>query len=246
MRSSLAHMPVDRCPRNYRSLNIGSSLSQATPLRRISPDLVAGSRASWNEGREDSSIGRSSFVSNERSDSEGFWMSSVLSTPSPVDRPLPTNTFGRMTPPSLELDLNLGNDLCNEVILQIGTRFERMLSPEDLTKFRPISTLEIMGTCDAYLRTTLNQLLSSGLLRCIGVRQAQASLEGPGKRPVSTLILKILEPSSGMATVVSDTLLSMNSAATSISHMYSDGSTDIRLLLKLKEVRSCCRRPIFG
>lgn len=122
-----------------------------------------------------------------------------------------------------------------EVNLKIGTPLNTLLKKDDWMISRQMFILEITGLSNVLHKTILPLLLSSEKYSCIGVSQAQASLDEPGKKQVSTLILKILAPNSGTDIVITKMLSSMNSVVTSTSHICSDGSIVTQLLLNAKD-----------
>ena len=167
-------------------------------------------------------------------------------TPSPADRMLRTNTFGRTTPQWKAPGSNSVPSHLNEIHLKIGPPSKITLSEGGWKIYRLKSSLEITGPSEQLLLTLLSQLQCNELLMFSGVQLASGSLDEHGKKQVLMRIPSVLCPSFGMATEVIRTLSLMNSVEGLTSVTSSDGSTDIQLSLMLKDPQLSCRQPIFG
>jgi len=155
----------------------------------------------------------------------------------PQDQQQPLIMFGRMTPPSQELGLNLEQNPSIEAQIRIGKPLEVVPNQVTLTQSQPMYMLDVITNSEGSGQIILDLLQLNEKYLCSGVSLAVASLEGPGQRQVWTHSLKIQTASSGMGTVVKSMLLLMNFVELSTFHICSDGSTDIQLSLKLKEAR---------
>lgn len=165
---------------------------------------------------------------------------------SPLEAKLQMNMFGKMTQPSLTLDLNSVNYCSNVTTLRIGKPSETTLNKENWKISRQMSTLDITATSNELLWTIYNQLQKNEKLSCTGVQLEQGNQDEHGMKLVSMHIQKILCPNFGTGTEVMKTLSLMNSAELLTYRTYSDGSIDILLTLKSKDQQQSSRQKRSG
>lgn len=243
------HIP-EECPFNEESpsqppvtpevedrVSSGSEQSPSTASPHSSPCPARGSRASLRLGRQRSScIGRSVSPSPRR---VLFGVSPeplepVVISSSPVAMPPPI-TFGRNPLGSPVPSSSWGSSPSVAPIDLIGTISGRLLSEEISRAFQAPSEYKVIGLSRSSLQTTLDLLELNESFRSTGVGVEAESHGVLGLKLVNSLILRTLEPSSGVDTLVRKTLSSMNFEEVSILPMSCVGQMFIQSLWKLKE-----------
>ncbi|AMB42997.1 hypothetical protein [Circovirus-like genome DHCV-2] len=181
--------------------------------------------ASWNlELEPDFSIGRSLF--NSRSPNVLRQSRNSLVNPFTPSRRDPrqlSSTFGRKILESMERNSNSETVLLDVTIKRTGTRSETTQNQETWTISPPMFTFAVTIPSDVSASTILSLLQSRSGSLFSGAQLAQGSLDEPGKKPESVLILKTPGPSFGMGTVAMSRWLSMNFGAALIYPICSDG-----------------------
>lgn len=120
------------------------------------------------------------------------------------------NMSGKMTPPSKERDLNLEPARFEGMRRRIGKQFGRMPSPGIWPKSLQTREWSLTVPCEQLPLITASVLEWYDQLKCSGEVLVLASHVKPGKKREKKLIVRIQDPSFGMATKIKLMLLSMN------------------------------------
>lgn len=205
-----------------------------------SPLESSTSRANWNRPKVDFCIGKLSSISEENSLSEGCESCWGHGTTNLLDqKPLKT-TFGKRLLESLEPSSNSELDRSSVTEKPTGTKSGSQQSPEILAAFPRTCAYVVTLHCEQSARSFYYQLALSELVRSTGAGVELASLEKLGKEPVWTVTLKILEPSSGVGTMVKSMLSSMNLEEALTLPICSDGWIDTQFELRSKALVCPC------
>lgn len=132
-------------------------------------------------------------------------------------------------------DSNWDQSRFNEIRLRIGWMCCKELKIANLTVYRQMFSFVATATCDESLLTLQHLWRLNERFMCSGGRLEQASLEGPGQKPVWTHTLNVQTPNFGAVTMAIQMLLSMSTVEQLAYQTSSDGSTDIQFLLKSKD-----------
>lgn len=202
--------------------------------------VLHGSKVSLNkEEPQDIYTGRSSSPSNEASDSELSDTPLVMaSTPSYHVPSPPKSMYGRKTPGSPTLNLNLGASLSSGTPQRTGTPSWTPASVENWMKFPLTFWYVITLPSDESPQIICLLNLWKDSFTYFGDRLVLENLEWPGQKGVLLLTLKIHCQNSGTDTVVRNTLSSMNLGELSTSPMYFDGSIVTQSLWRSKALPS--------
>lgn len=185
-----------------------------------------------NEMSPASSIGSSLSASTRRFAWADVGIHSDPSTPSSPSLRLHERMSGRMTQQSPEPVSSWGIRPFDVITIQIGRPYATTLEVDGWRLSRHTSTCNITATSVASLLTICNLLQSNEKLLFSGAEPDRESLDARGWRLGWTRIQKILALNSGMGIEVTRMLSSTSFVEGLTSHISSDGSTDIRLLLK--------------
>lgn len=158
----------------------------------------------------------------------------------------PLNMSGRKTPESPTPSLNTALSRRNAMSRRTGTLSGTQQQPAPLTLSLP--TLEYVVTTHSkrLLVTILSLLRRNDALAYSGVVLEQGSRKEPGMKADYWLILKTLAPNGGMDTVVRNMLSLMNFEGPLESRIFYAGSTGIRLLWRVKDLRLASLPPRSG
>lgn len=111
-------------------------------------------------------------------------------------RPL-QDTFGRMTPVSMERNSNWVADHSAEIPPQTGMPSGNQQSPVSFVTFPQMCEWSITGPFEQLLQTMMSQWLVNELVVCFGVQPQLVNLEEHGKKPEWMLTAKIPVQSFG-------------------------------------------------
>jgi len=217
--------------------SFGSSLFRTLGSSRISRPVPAGSKDSWKQAKEASSIGNSSWRSARKDLSPLFAACLDRSTPNSDDRKPQKTMSGKSSPESLVPNSSWEPSPFVGTHQKTGMPFG--LQQLQMTFFPSQPQLEYRLTelSEESALTTRAQLLWNDFATSSGARLELASREGRGKKPRWMLTLKIPEPSGGADTAVRQMLSSMNFEEVSTLATSSVGSTVIQSWWKSKEDR---------
>jgi len=165
--------------------------------------------------------------------------SPYLSPPRTVnlaDQLPPTPMSGRMTPISMVRDLNWEPSRIDETQRQIGTLFGNKQLPVTYWPLKRPFEFNIIGHSVRSVQTILTLLLSNVKSLSTMDLQALESLGEPGKKQRGLLILRILDPSSGMDIEIKNMLCSTNFEEVSTSPIYFDGLIGTQFLWRSREL----------
>ena len=167
-------------------------------------------------------------------------------TPSPAGPPQQMSMSGRNRPELPARSSSLDDSPLKEIHLKIGPPSKIRLNEGIWTLYRMTSSFAITGPCERSVQTIRRQLQDNDMLEFFGGQLESGSLEGPGNRQVWTLTQSVRCPNFGTATEAIRTLSLMNSVVELTSVTSSDGSTDIRSLLILKDHRPSFLARLYG
>lgn len=167
-------------------------------------------------------------------------------TGSPLVQQQQSPTFGRMRRPSMGLDSNMEPSQLTVVQIRIGKPSETVLNVENWTLSRQTFMCEVISHSKELPQIICNLLLKNEQYIAFGEPQELESQEERGMKRHYKRTQRILAANFGMATWVKNTLLWMNSVEGLTSVTYSDGSTDIQLLWKLRDQAPSLKRRLFG
>jgi hypothetical protein len=222
------------CPPVQLKQNIGCLRYQATCSCPTCLMIQSTLKASWSVVmKPDTYIGK---LSSSCPDNAGSPQSrSVLETsvmPSPVALPRLRHTYGKRIQPLPVQSLNWDLNPSEEIHVKIGTTYYEMLDAEIWTQYLPMFLFAITAHSKRSLSKIVRRLESSGKFMFSGERPTVERVTGHGVRPAWRHTLRILAPSSGTVTEARNLLSSMSSGELLECHICSDGSTNIRFLLK--------------
>lgn len=204
------------------------------------------SEGSKSEEKVDSSIGKSWSPTPRRFLAAEFKKVLDDAFASPPGLKRPENTFGKKKPASKARSSNLERFHAEEIARQTGKPYDAAPLKETWNLSLPMCTFAVTVNCAGLAKTIYDQWLWSGLVQFSGAEPQLESLEELGKKPVYKLTLKIRTANFGTVIETINMLSSMNLEVASVYPICSDGWTDIRVSLKLKDPRSCCKQPTSG
>jgi len=191
-----------------------------------SSTLSYGAKARQKNLKLDTSIGSLSLGCQENSvssEQKNCFVTPVILSP-PAQLRL-KHTYGRKQQESPEASSS--SDLSPSIrqAKRIGSWYGKPHVLDEYWKSVQILEFSITGPCDVLLVTIrpLSKLCEHA--GSTGVNLELVSLEGPGKKQLSLLTLKVQELNFGMATKVKSVLCSMNFVEGSTYHTYCDGLT---------------------
>lgn len=150
------------------------------------------SEDSLNEEQEDFSTGSSSSYLTEQSDEDTSNPSLAENvTPNFQDRPPQPSMYGRRRRASRVRNSNWGLYRQNGTRRRTGRRSGRTQRNDNSIRYLPMSESDRTPNYEELATTTWTQLGWNESAQFIGVSLAQASLIGPGARPVITPTLKV-------------------------------------------------------
>lgn len=191
------------------------------------------------EDKQATDTGKSSLPGRRKNQSESVNPFLVPEdTMNSLDPKQQRTTSGRKTRALKALNLNMDLDPLPETPSQIGTTYGPPPSPVPWKQSRPILEFAITELFDrSSLITKQFQCWSDSVPFFL----AELELVNPkehGRKPLTTFILRIHEPSSGVVTMVNATLLSMNFEEVSTYLIYSDGLIATRFEWKSKAAQN--------
>lgn len=128
----------------------------------------------------------------------------------------------------------------------IGIEFVYWHLPERCISFPVKFTFAIIQISTRFGLIISNRFLLSGYVQSIGAQLALGNRTVPGLRQRTELTVKIRAPSFGAAMTINQMLLSMNLEVLSTYPIFCDGWTDIRSVLKPKDLRDRYSPPTSG
>jgi len=146
------------------------------------------------------------------------------------------NMSGKTRLPSMELDLNWGEDLYNEIEQMTGMQSENQPRKGEW-KISPVTFMfDITFHSELLLRTVLRQILWREPVMFSGDLLELERVEEPGKRQEWRLTLRIREPNGGVVTRVRRMLSLMNLEEELTSPICYDGLTVIQSVWKRRDL----------
>lgn len=152
----------------------------------------------------------------------------------------------KSTPESKVHNLNLESSPTEKMSLLTGMKSEALPLPGDILQFPVTYLFGVTMPSEESARTIYNHLVWSELYMYSGVGLVLESREELGEKQDWTLSLKIRCLSSGMVTMVTNMLSSMNLEGVSLSLISYGGSIAIQSLWKSKDPLLCCEPRPFG
>lgn len=225
----------------------GWGQSPNTPSPPGSPPTLPISKVNWNvDTLEIISTGRFLLLPN----GSVHWATcanvlehGILNLLAP--KPL-TTTFGKKILESMELNSRSACDLLADLVQKTGiscgiTQFDGISC-----LFLPISEYVVTTHSSESARIIWNQLKQTASASSTGVQLIQGNPTEPPSKQGQVITLKILDLDFGTATVVNETLSSMNLEVLLISLTCLNGRIATRVSLKTKEARSRTKALRFG
>lgn len=223
----------------------GSSRSRtkSSSLQPVSLTTSSGYLVNAKSEKEDSITGRSFVRSQLSARLEASGRASdpiMLSSPTPQ---APMRTSLKTKPPFQTQGLNLGAARSLETTNETGMTSGWPRNPDNSTEFPQMYVLLVTGPYGLLSRIMRQQYLWYDGRWCTGVQQQLENPKMPGAKQEWQLMLKIHGPSSGMDTLVIQTLSSMNFVEELMLPTFSDGLTVIQSewILKGRQSRSAQR-----
>lgn len=224
----------------------GASQYPATPTSPIYQRESDGSEDSESSEQEDLTTGSSSVHSSPSSHSEEYGSTSAPTMPnSPVPNQ-PTITFGRKTPVSKERNLSSEQNQWPSIRKSIGTMSGKRLLEGTCPPFQQVSEYVVTLPFEQSPLFMFNVKTWLAAQSCTGEVRGLGNPVKLGNMRAKTIILRILEQSSGMATKVKRMLLSMNIEETSPSATCFAGSTTLQSEWRSKDLPSLSKPNVSG
>lgn len=223
----------------------GYSRSRTTSMSHQPLSLTGscGSQASEKSEQEGSITGKSYAPSQLSARLKASGSASdpiMLSSPTPQE---PTRMSSKTKPPFQTQGLNLGHARSLETTNETGMTSGWPRNPDNSNEFPQMYVLLVTGPYGLLSRIMRQQYLWYDGRWCTGVQQQLENPKMPGAKQEWQLMLKIHGPSSGMDTLVIQTLSSMNFVEELMLPTFSDGLTVIQSewILKGRQHRSLRR-----
>lgn len=235
------------CQEDRESIGCSRSPRATSPPKMTSLSELPTARDSSKKATPpDTGIGRFWWCCDEKDHCPRLRIFSVpLATQSSPDRQPQMTTSGRKTP-ELESNLSLGLSRSNAITRKIGTRFGTLPRRGISTGFPQTYESNVIGHYVPLERISLYLSLWYDDALCFVEGPELVSQDGPGKKPLYRLTLRIHEANSGTAIEIKNMLSSMNFEAVSTSPICLDGSIGTHVLWRSKDLAPCWQLESSG